>query len=667
MKKNLLIITLVTSVLLTSTMFSGIATKNEPDINKNLVVLKEVWDGEDWVDYYEAEIGETVTFRINVTYHNTTVGSHWAEEIYVYDTLPICLEYEADPDNPNQPTEVVGKKITWYLGSTILYDDDYYVIEFNATVVSYGENINLAEAEAYEHCCSRIIYGEDIATVFIPLPEPEIDIEKKVWDGCQWVEEIYEYPGEDVKFKLTIENTGNIDLQNVNITDKLPGSLDYADNANIPPDYVSPDNKMVCWELGTLEIDETVEITFYATVVGFPCSDDIINWATATGEDVCQQEVEDEDSAKVYVYGMCMEKEVQQESGGWVEETTVNVGTEGTFRIRVHYYGENTLKLYDIRVKDVLPPCLDYVEDSSIIIVHKTTDYTYYVEPEMSGDGKTLWWNLTENEYALKHTEWLEIIFKVTVNGGTCDPCVNWAYVHAIECGIREWEWEDPATIIPFCGLTAKIEDGPYYGEIGEEITLTGSASGGTSPYTFKWDLDDDEVYDDATGPTVSWTWSEPGAHPIRLKVIDAALDDDTDDSTVHIEEPENNPPYKPQPPTGNARGGAGNSYTYTGVTTDPEGDKIQYQFDWDDGSLSPWTTLVASGTAGTASHTWASQGTYDVKVRAKDEHGAESDWSEGFPVKMPKTKNVYKNPLFMELLGKLINRFPMLRFLLGF
>jgi len=56
----------------------------------------------------------------------------------------------------------------------------------------------------------------------------------------------------------------------------------------------------------------------------------------------------------------------------------------------------------------------------------------------------------------------------------------------------------------------------------------------------------------------------------------------------------------------------------------------VQYQFDWDaSGShdYSSWTTLVASGHADSLSHSWSSAGTYVVKAKARDEHGAESGW----------------------------------------
>ncbi len=52
----------------------------------------------------------------------------------------------------------------------------------------------------------------------------------------------------------------------------------------------------------------------------------------------------------------------------------------------------------------------------------------------------------------------------------------------------------------------------------------------------------------------------------------------------------------------------------------------MQYLFDWDDGNLSGW---LATGTT-TASHSWASAGTYNVRAMARcDTHTTiESSWS---------------------------------------
>ena len=85
-----------------------------------------------------------------------------------------------------------------------------------------------------------------------------------------------------------------------------------------------------------------------------------------------------------------------------------------------------------------------------------------------------------------------------------------------------------------------------------------------------------------------------------------------------------NNPPEKPTI-NGPTSGEAGKSYTYTAVSTDPDGDKIFYCFNWGDGN-EICTDLYASGQQASASHTWESKGDYTITVKATDEHGAESE-----------------------------------------
>jgi len=76
---------------------------------------------------------------------------------------------------------------------------------------------------------------------------------------------------------------------------------------------------------------------------------------------------------------------------------------------------------------------------------------------------------------------------------------------------------------------------GPYSGTVGESITLSGSASGGTSPYTYAWDLDSDEVYDDSTAQNPSYTWDTAGSYIIGLQVTDDATATATDTATVTV------------------------------------------------------------------------------------------------------------------------------------
>jgi len=76
---------------------------------------------------------------------------------------------------------------------------------------------------------------------------------------------------------------------------------------------------------------------------------------------------------------------------------------------------------------------------------------------------------------------------------------------------------------------------GPYSGTEGGDIALTGSASGGQSPYTYAWDLDNDSVYDDATGASPSHSWATAGIYTIGLQVTDDNADTATDTATVTV------------------------------------------------------------------------------------------------------------------------------------
>jgi len=93
---------------------------------------------------------------------------------------------------------------------------------------------------------------------------------------------------------------------------------------------------------------------------------------------------------------------------------------------------------------------------------------------------------------------------------------------------------------------------------------------------------------------------------------------------------PENSVPNIPNIPSNLSNGYVDSTYSFSTSTTDPDGDNVSYQFDWRDGNLSPWSNYVSSGTSVNMSHSWSKEGTYNVKVKAQDEDGAESGWSGG-------------------------------------
>ena len=67
---------------------------------------------------------------------------------------------------------------------------------------------------------------------------------------------------------------------------------------------------------------------------------------------------------------------------------------------------------------------------------------------------------------------------------------------------------------------------GPYTGTAGIPVTMSASASSdpGGGPLTYSWDLDNDGLFDDATGEVVTYTWTVVGTYTVTVQVADAQL-----------------------------------------------------------------------------------------------------------------------------------------------
>jgi hypothetical protein len=84
-------------------------------------------------------------------------------------------------------------------------------------------------------------------------------------------------------------------------------------------------------------------------------------------------------------------------------------------------------------------------------------------------------------------------------------------------------------------------------------------------------------------------------------------------------------------------------NYTFCINVSDPENDPIWCAWDWGDGSNIEWLGPYPSGQEICVSHAWSSDGVYDIQVKLKDDAGAESNWSEVFPLLIDGTPPVVK------------------------
>ena len=148
-----------------------------------------------------------------------------------------------------------------------------------------------------------------------------------------------------------------------------------------------------------------------------------------------------------------------------------------------------------------------------------------------------------------------------------------------------------------------------------------------------------EKFYNSGQTGEITHTWTKKGEYNVTVKARDksGAESNWSEPITVIVM---NNAPEKPDKPDGPTQGKIRTEiYTYTTSTLDVDGHNIYYQFDWGDGRTSGWIGPYMSGDTASAFHTWTKRGSYIIKVKARDEYGEDSEWSDPLPVSMAKCK----------------------------
>jgi len=150
------------------------------------------------------------------------------------------------------------------------------------------------------------------------------------------------------------------------------------------------------------------------------------------------------------------------------------------------------------------------------------------------------------------------------------------------------------------------------------------------------------------------------GEYKLQIEAQDSDFNigyDNVEITIENYEDPiENQKPNKPEKPTGETSGKAGEEYNYTTSTIDSDGDQVWYKWDWSD-ETSGWLGPYDSGDTCKTSNIWGEEGDYEIKVKAKDQYGDESPWSDPLSITMPQVKS-FDMPAFIHLL---LERFPFL------
>jgi hypothetical protein len=161
-------------------------------------------------------------------------------------------------------------------------------------------------------------------------------------------------------------------------------------------------------------------------------------------------------------------------------------------------------------------------------------------------------------------------------------------------------------------------------------------------------------------GEPITWTKDTidslfPGAWPGYVADIDG--DDDIDivagaswgDTIAWWESDLNEQPSQPVKPTGSTSGKPGEEYTFESMSTDPNGKQILYMWSWGNDEYSDWLGPYNSEETCSASYVWDDKGTYEIKVKAKNVDGAESDWSDPLVFSAPNINGFSQKILFFN------------------
>jgi len=199
----------------------------------------------------------------------------------------------------------------------------------------------------------------------------------------------------------------------------------------------------------------------------------------------------------------------------------------------------------------------------------------------------------------------------VTLKVDVSDPDGDWMDVYFYDAG-------DDSLI----GTAIGIPDGG---------TAQVGWSGLTDDTTYNWyAIANDSIKESESSDTWSFTikaepYTPPDPGPPGPPGPPGDGDDDDDDDDDDEEGPiPNNAPLAPTV-NGSTMGTKETNYTYSAITTDADGDNINYTFDWDDGTNSS-SGYVANNTMVNATHQWAAAGVYQIRAQAWDDYETEEN-----------------------------------------
>jgi uncharacterized repeat protein (TIGR01451 family) len=278
-------------------------------------------------------VGDTIHYEMTVSNPQGNIPSNNLTSIW--DILPDGSTYWFVQEGVNPPLiQAPGQNATFYLDYVVDWDDaeyraglGYYVVINTFRVEGHDSDFDVLNVTVTKN--SRII-------------QPDIDIEKYVWDGAGWQDADAEtgpylaFTPDAVVFKFEIDNTGDIGLTGVNLTDTDMSTF-YTNQACTSPASLPT----------ALAVNETK--TYYGKLAWAPGQHS--NNATATGQPPVGDPVSDSDPANYFggnptidlIKYVSVNNQTSWDDANSPPGPSILVGKDVYFKFRIENTGNVTL------------------------------------------------------------------------------------------------------------------------------------------------------------------------------------------------------------------------------------------------------------------------------------------------------------------------------------
>lgn len=165
-------------------------------------------------------------------------------------------------------------------------------------------------------------------------------------------------------------------------------------------------------------------------------------------------------------------------------------------------------------------------------------------------------------------------------------------------------------------------------------LTVDFDASDSAAPagqiVSYEWDFNNDNVFTDAQGVTVTETFEQLGTYTVNLRVTDNTGQFKIASKEI-IVSGENLPTAMIDIPTETGQFFVGQQYSFQGgESSSPSGAITKYEWDFGDGT--------ANATTRTATHVYSEAGDYEIVLKVTDEEGNSAETTKNIRIEIPES-----------------------------